>query len=81
MRTNMKRLKTILFMLIVAGLSLVACQPQVVEVEKQVVVTQVVKEEVEKIVEVEVEKIVEVEREPLKVAFVYVAPIGDLGWT
>jgi len=42
-----------------------ACQPEVIEVEKEIVVTQVVKEEVEveKIVEVEVEKIVEVEVE------------------
>ena len=41
-----------------------ACQPEVVEVEKEVIVTQVVKEEVEveKVVEVEVEKVVEVEK-------------------
>jgi branched-chain amino acid transport system substrate-binding protein len=48
----------------VLGLVLSACQPQVVEVEKEVVVTQVVREEVEveKVVEVEVEKVVEVEK-------------------
>ncbi len=56
----------ILISLLLLALLVTACQPEVVEVEKEVVVTQVVKEEVEveveKVVEVEVEKVVEVEK-------------------
>ena len=44
--------------IMILGLVLSACSPEVVEVEKEVVVTQIVKEEVE----VEVEKVVEVEK-------------------
>jgi NitT/TauT family transport system substrate-binding protein len=64
-----KKLSVVFGLLLVTGLVLAACQPQVVEVVKEVVVTQVVHEEVEvpveveKIVEVEVEKVVEVEVE------------------
>ena len=52
------RMLQILSVMMVLGLVLSACQPQVVEVEKEVVVTQVVEKEVEveKVVEVEVEK-------------------------
>ena len=59
------RMLQILSVMMVLGLVLSACQPQVVEVEKEVVVTQVVEKEVEveKVVEVEVEKVVEVEVE------------------
>ena len=58
------RMLQVLSVMMVLGLVLSACQPQVVEVEKEVVVTQVVREEVEveKVVEVEVEKVVEVEK-------------------
>ena len=56
------RMLQILSVMMALGLVLSACKPQVVEVEKEVVVTQVVEKEVEvaveKIVEVEVEKIV-----------------------
>ncbi|MFT5195861.1 MAG: simple sugar transport system substrate-binding protein [Cellvibrionaceae bacterium] len=57
--------------LLVLAFAAVACQPQIVEVEKEVQVTVevdrevVVEKEVEKIVEVEVEKIVEVEVEKI----------------
>mgnify|MGYP001204728500 CR=1 FL=1 len=68
--TQMKtRMLQILSVMMVLGLVLSACQPQVVEVEKEIVVTQVVEKEVqvevevEKVVEVEVEKVVEVEVE------------------
>ena len=56
--------KLLLYLLIVTGVMLASCSPQVVEVEKEVVVTQVVKEEVvvEKEVEVEVVKEVEVSK-------------------
>ena len=54
--------KILLSLLISSGLLLASCQPQVVEVEKEVVVTQVVKEEVEVEKIVEVEKVVEVEK-------------------
>ena len=63
------RMLQILSVMMVLGLVLSACQPQVVEVEKEIVVTQVVEKEVqvevevEKVVEVEVEKVVEVEVE------------------
>ena len=55
--------KLLLYLLIVTGVLLASCSPQVVEVEKEVIVTQVVKEEVivEKEVEVEVEVVKEVE--------------------
>ncbi len=57
--------KLLLLLLVVGGVLLASCSPQVVEVEKEVVVTQVVKEEVivEKEVEVIVEKEVVVEKE------------------
>ena len=54
--------KILLSLLISSGLLLASCQPQVVEVEKEVVVTQVVMEEVEVEKIVEVEKVVEVEK-------------------
>ena len=77
---NNKRFETILGLLIIASLALAACQPQVIEVEKEVVVTQVVREEVEveKVVEkeVEVEKIVEKEVEVEKIVEVEVW-LGD----
>ena len=38
--------KLLLLLLVVGGVLLASCSPQVVEVEKEVVVTQVVKEEV-----------------------------------
>ncbi|MDP7645491.1 MAG: hypothetical protein QGG60_12460, partial [Anaerolineales bacterium] len=60
-----KKFSVVFGLLLVTGLVLAACQPQVIEVEKEVVVTQVVREEVE--VPVEVEKIVEVEVEVEKV--------------
>ena len=55
--------KLLLYLLIVTGVLLASCSPQVVEVEKEVIVTQIVKEEVivEKEVEVEVEVVKEVE--------------------
>ena len=46
----------------VIGLVLSACSPQVVEVEKEVVVTQIVEKEVEVEVEKVIEKVVEVEK-------------------
>ena len=50
--------KLLLYLLLVCGVMLASCSPQVVEVEKEVVVTQIVKEEVivEKEVKVEVIK-------------------------
>ena len=56
--------KVLLILMVITGVLLASCSPQVVEVEKEVVVTQVVKEEVvvEKEVEVEVVKEVEVEK-------------------
>ena len=56
--------KLLLILMVVTGVLLASCSPQVVEVEKEVVVTQVVKEEVvvEKEVEVEVVKEVEVSK-------------------
>ena len=56
--------KLVLYLLVVGGVLLASCSPQVVEVEKEIVVTQIVKEEVvvekelEVIKEVSVEKIV-----------------------
>ena len=50
---------------IITALTLGACAPQVVEVEKNVIVTQVVSQEVEKIVEVEKEVAIEVEVEKI----------------
>ena len=60
----MRKMFVVLSLLLVTGLVLSACQPQVIEVEKEVVVTQVVEKEVEvdKVVEVEVETVVEVEK-------------------
>ena len=56
--------KLLLILMVVTGVLLASCSPQVVEVEKEEVVTQVVKEEVvvEKEVEVEVVKEVEVSK-------------------
>ena len=61
----MKHLALVTTGVVMSALLLGACSPQVVEVEKEVVVTQIVEveKEVEKVVEVEVEKIVEVEVE------------------
>ncbi|MDP6586236.1 MAG: ABC transporter substrate-binding protein [Anaerolineales bacterium] len=66
--------KLLLYLLIVTGVLLASCSPQVVEVEKEVIVTQVVKEEVivEKEVEVEVEVEVVKEVEVSKVEYVEV---------
>ena len=57
--------KLLLYFLVVGGVLLASCSPQVVEVEKEVVVTQIVREEVivEKEVPVEVEVIKEVVNE------------------
>ncbi len=52
----------ILSLVMMAGLALASCQPQVVETEKVVVVTQVVRQPVEVEKVVEVEKIVQVEK-------------------
>ena len=76
-----KKNSVVFGLLLVTGLVLSACQPQIVEVVKEVPVEQVVEVEVEKIVEVEVEVTAEVdEPEVYKIGMMGSGPVTDLGW-
>lgn len=76
-----KRLWCLMGIMIIAALVLAACGPAATPAPTEAPVEEVVEEPAEAPAEEPAEEPAEAPAEPLKVAFVYIGPPGDLGWT
>jgi len=76
-----KRLWCLMGIMIIAALVLAACGPAATPAPTEAPAEEVVEEPAEAPAEEPAEEPAEAPAEPLKVAFVYIGPPGDLGWT